>query len=74
MSLHNSNINVAIAVILVYGKSIYDLPGSKCKNAILQLAGVLIMGLLPKLEFAVSNAAGPSVGFVCNPKLNDDVK
>ena len=44
------------------------------KKAILQLAGAL-MGLLPKLEFAVSeNSAGPSVGFVCNPNLCEDVK
>ena len=73
MLLHSSNINVAIAVILMYRKSLYDLPGPKCKNAILQLAGVL-MGLLPKLEFALSNSAGPSGGFVCNPKLYEDVK
>ena len=63
MSLHNSYINVAIAVILMHRKSLYDLPGLICKNAILQLAGAL-MGLLPKLEFAVSNSAGPLVGFV----------
>ena len=74
MLLHNSNINMAIAVILMYGKSLYDLPGLKCKNAMLQLAGAL-MGLLPKLEFAVSeDSAGPSVGFVCNPYLCEDVK
>ena len=32
MLLHNSNINVAIANILLYQKSLYDLPGLKCKN------------------------------------------
>ena len=32
MLLHNSNINVAIAVILVYQKGLWDLPGGKCKN------------------------------------------
>ena len=32
MLLHNSNINVTIANILVYQKSLYDLPGRKCKN------------------------------------------
>ena len=74
MLLHNSNINVATAVILVYNKSLYDLPGPNCKKAILQLAGALMAGLLPKLEFAVSNSAGPSVGFVCDPKLCEDVK
>ena len=62
MLLHNSDINMAIAVILMYEKSLYDLPGLKYKNAILQLAGAL-MGLLPKMEFAVSNSAGPLVGF-----------
>ena len=43
MLLHNSNINVAIAIILLYEKSFYDLPGPKCKNAILQLAGALAL-------------------------------
>ena len=64
MSLHNSNINMAIAVILMYRKCLYDLPGPKCENAILQLAGALMASLLPKLEFAVCNSAEPLVGFV----------
>ena len=32
MVLHKSEINVAIANILVYRNSLYDLPGPKCKN------------------------------------------
>ena len=32
MLLHKSYINMAIAHILVYSKSLYDLPGPKCKN------------------------------------------
>ena len=74
MLLHNSNINVAITIILPYQRNLCDTQGPRYKNAILQLAGAL-MGLLPKLEFAVSeDSAGPSVGFVCNPNLCEDVK
>ena len=32
--LHKSNINVVIAVILLYRKSLYDLPGPKYKNSV----------------------------------------
>ena len=37
MLLHNSNINVAIAVILLYQKSLYDLQGPKYKNPNLRM-------------------------------------
>ena len=36
MLLHNSNINVAIAVILLYRKSLYDLQGARYKKATLR--------------------------------------
>ena len=37
MLLHNSNINVAIAVILIYQESLYDLQGPKYKNPNLRM-------------------------------------
>ena len=39
MLLHNANINVAIAVILLYRKTLYDLQEPRCKKSTLAPGG-----------------------------------